>query len=113
MKVIEFKEKYPHYNMGFMANNKPTETEKLLGRMSCLTHDLERKRTYQEFFVKESLFIPLVKFLKEGGPKSFTCNGVEFIGTLRKGDVVAVCLATMERVIFSHGFSIKIIDNEL
>lgn len=107
MKIIEFREKYPHYNEGFIAKNPLTETEKLIGKKSCLTHDVERKRTYQDYFVKEAVLNPLLEFCKDGA-KSFTCKGVEFVGVTKGDSVVAVCIPTKERVMFSLGFTIEI-----
>lgn len=103
-KVIEFSEKYPKYNRGFLAYNEKTDSEKLIGKRASLVYDPNNHREYQEFLFKEEIFSSLMNIFKEEHKVySFAAYGdndpISFVGVRRGDSIYAVCLKTCERVI--------------
>ena len=101
MPIIEFFDKYPKYNMGFMASNEKTETEKLSGlRMHLLfsTHD---GRTYQCFTIPEEYYQELEKraeALTDDRWVVMSVNEADFYLKKIDGAILGICYQTKERV---------------
>lgn len=108
LKIIEFNEKYPHYNIGAFAYNPPTDTELLMNsKMSSLVFEPKRKHIYQEFCLDNSVFLSLLSiFTEEEKIYSFEATVsdqfVQFRGIRRGSSIYAVCISTNERVLFTH-----------
>ena len=115
IQIIEFQEAYPHYEYGFMSNNELTATEKLLGKKSCLTFDLEKKRVYQAYFLDDKMLQNLLAmFPIERQVKTFFINTkdgkkVNVTATRRNNAIYGVCLETHERVSFEKGFKVQFV----
>ena len=101
-KIVEFEDRYPDYKLGFLAENKKTETERLSGlRMHLLYSSLDSK-TYQCFSIPEGYYDELVQRLDKLTSSSqwvvMTCNDAEFYLQKIKDSILGVCKQTLERV---------------
>lgn len=111
MKIKEFWDIYPNYNMGFLAINPETATEKLFGLSMHLLWMKHNEKTYQEFSLGKH-YDSLAKACADGKPHVFTMqiNGKSFDVALKlKGNICyGLCLTTQERVAFSRGIGVII-----
>lgn len=116
VQINEFHDTYPNWDLGFMATNPMTATEKLFGmRMMSLCYNPKRNRTYQEFPIsKEQKDIIMTKY-DDGKAHCFEGNNIRVVIKVMDNTIVGCCLQTKERVIFDtpmdivipgeHGFS--------
>lgn len=99
MKLVNFQEKYPNYNLGFLANNEETETEKLTGfRMRLLFRD---NKTYQSFSIPKEDYQELIERIhncKPGYVVEMTLNDATMRLFLKDNTVIGYCVETRERV---------------
>ena len=51
LKIKEFNEQYPHYNLGFKASNPKTKTEEVIGLTMHIMYSPSSRKVYQEFFI--------------------------------------------------------------
>lgn len=66
MSLIKFETRYPNWNMGFLADNPMTETEKLVGyRMHLLFRE---NKTYQCFGIHDEYYEELLERIKDVTP---------------------------------------------
>ena len=103
--IKEFKEQYPHYNMGFTASNPLTETEKVIGlKMASLVYDPITKKEYQEFPLYDK-YNALKDAIKDRRVHSFEMsvnnNTFNIFVKLDSNDsILGVCAETHERIAF-------------
>ena len=111
MEIKEFEDMYPHYNLGFLATNPKTATEKLFGLSMNILWMSHNKRTYQEFNIGKH-YDSIARACADGKPHVFTMhiNGNSFDVALKlKKDVCyGLCLDTKERIAFSRGIGVII-----
>lgn len=105
MKVIEFRKKYPNYDLGFMASNPLTETEKVIGLRMQLVCDTNTNKEYQEFCLYDK-YDALKNEIKDMKTHSFEMsvnnnNVFNVLIKLDKDTIKGICLETKERIIFS------------
>lgn len=106
IQVTEFYDAYPNYNLGFMAHNELTATEKLLNqRHNSITMSNKYKgRYYQAYWLTDSAMKSLLScFPKEKEVRDFYVNNgqASFRGTRRGNAIACVCMETNERVLFT------------
>lgn len=109
IKIIEFEDKYPNYDLSFKAQNPLTDTEKLLGRHKALTYikNAQGYHTYQEYWLGRKLMGTYVEeILPEEDKIAFiklpqaNCT---LIGVRRGDSIYAVCDETHERILLTQG----------
>lgn len=98
-KLVEFKERYPNYNLGFFATNPLTKTEELCGlRMHLL---FKGNHEYQCFNFPEEYYEELLKRCNDLKENQFCVVGVndaEFILKKVETSILGWCKQTKERV---------------
>lgn len=106
IEVIEFEVAYPNYK------GEETATEKLLGiHKNGIAHTIVngKLRTYIEFWIDEKELNLMLSMIPEHKVMLLkTTTGVEFKVAKRNNEIVAICLATKERVRFTKGFKFVI-----
>lgn len=106
IQIKEFFDTYPNYNLGFMAKNKPTATDKLLKQKhnSIVMSETHKGRYYQEYWLTDAAMTSLLScFPKEHELIYFKANeGATFKGVRRGNSIACVCLETLERVLFAQ-----------
>ena len=111
MEIKEFWDVYPNYNMGFLATNPETATEKLFGLSMHLLWMSHNSKTYQEFNIGK-YYDNIEKACADGKPHVFTMhiNGNSFDVALKiKEDICyGLCIDTKERIAFSRGIKVVI-----
>lgn len=99
MRLVDFQDRYPNYNLGFLANNEETETEKLVGRrMSLLFRD---NKTYQSFSIPRTDYQELLKRIHQCRPGyvvEMSLNDATFHVFLKNDVVIGYCVETKERI---------------
>lgn len=103
MEIIEFKEKYPNYSFGFLADNPLTDTEKVFGMNMHLLFNEKRNKTYQVFsLLDEDINYLLDNVVKAGSGKYsvLEVKGVTLHLINDDGLILGYCVETQERVAF-------------
>lgn len=111
MKIIEFKEKYPNYSLGFLANNSLTDTEKAFGKSMHLLFHEKRNKTYQVFTLPDYEIEEMLKVTPKAGSGycgAFVVKDVHIRLINDDGLLLGYCIETEERIAFDKPFSISI-----
>ena len=111
MKIIEFKEKYPNYSLGFLANNPLTDTEKAFGKSMHLLFHEKRNKTYQVFTLSDYEIEELLKITPKdnsGYCRTFIVNDVHVRLINDDGLLLGYCVETEERIAFDRPFFVSI-----
>lgn len=115
MKIREFKDLYPKWDMSFLATNMPTATEKACGLKMHLLYNHVDKKEYQCFSIPENYYNELSKRLDRLAPKQYvvmSVNGADFYLQRQDSAILGVCKQTLERVAISMPISLVIEEDE-
>lgn len=111
MEIREFWDVYPNYNMGFLATNPETATEKLFGLPMHLLWMKHNEKTYQEFSLGKH-YDSVAKACADGNLHALTMyingNSFDVILKLKEDVCYGLCLDTRERIAFSRGIGVII-----
>ena len=113
LNIKEFNEQYPHYNLGFMASNPKTKTEEVIGLTMHIMYSPSSRKVYQEFFLYDKYYALYEALLdRKAHQFSMTVNDNTFNVILKLVDrnIIGVCLETQERIAFSAGCRICIVN---
>lgn len=113
MTIIEFKEKYPNYSFGFLAENPLTDTEKAFGKSMHLLFHEKRNKTYQVFTLPENEIDELLEWVPKTGSGKCAVLKVRNVTIHVLNDdglILGYCIETQERIAFDKPirFSISI-----
>lgn len=99
MEINEFEKTYPNYNLGFLAKNQKTATEKLLNVSMHLVY--ARSHTYQGIETSEKRY-EQIKNAILNTPKHigvFMLNGKQvLLGYTKTDHICGVCIESKERI---------------
>ena len=112
MEIIEFKEKYPNYSLGFRVNNPLTDTEKAFGKSMHLLFHTKRNKTYQVFTLSNYEIEELLKITPKadsGYCGAFIVKDTHIRLINDDGLLLGYCVETKERIAFDKPFSISIL----
>jgi hypothetical protein len=111
MKIVEFKEKYPNYSLGFLADNPLTDTEKAFGKSMHLLFHEKRNKTYQVFTLPDYEINEMLKVTPKAGSGycgAFIVKDVHIKLINDDGLLLGYCVETEERIAFNRPFTVSI-----
>ena len=111
MAIVEFKDRYPDYKLGFLAENSKTKTEELVGyRMSLL---FAFNKQWQAFSIPDAYYAQLQERLQTLIPNQYvvmSLNDAEFYLQKKDESIIGFCYQTKERVAIVEEIHVKLPD---
>lgn len=111
MPIVEFKDRYPDYKLGFLAENSKTKTEELVGyRMSLL---FAFNKQWQVFSIPDAYYTQLQERLQTLIPNQYvvmSLNDAEFYLQKKDESIIGFCYQTKERVAIVEEIHVELPD---
>lgn len=112
MAIVEFKERYPDYKLGFLAENSKTKTEELVGYRMSLLFAFDKQ--WQAFTIPDSYYVQLQERLDAlTSPNQFvvmSLNDADLYLQRKNDTVIGFCYQTKERVAITEEIHVELPD---